>query len=162
MRWRWPIRWLWHKRWLVHVAQLSAPAVRDRLNRSNVPVTSSQPASVNLPSHLLKSSQEVYEIQKSCSNIGTVGMESCVVLFNPCIHLFACTHPSVSNTFDCNALFVYKHQSTALCSNTFDCDALFVYKHQSPALCSKHVWIVVPCLCTSISLQPCVSNTFGL
>ena len=46
-------------------------------------------------------------------------MECCVVLFNPRIHLFACTHPSVSNTFDCNALFVYKHQSPALCSNTF-------------------------------------------
>ena len=46
-------------------------------------------------------------------------MEVSVVLFNPRIHLFACTHPSVSNTFDCNALFVYKHQSTALCSNMF-------------------------------------------
>ena len=34
-----------------------------------------------------------------------------------------------------------------------DCGALFVYKHQSPALCFKHVWIVVPCLCTRISLQ---------
>ena len=70
------------------------------------------------------------------------GMEGSVVLFNPRIHLFACTHPSVSNTFDCNALFVYKHQSTALCF--------------------KHVWIVVLCLGTRISLQPCVSNMFGL
>ena len=42
-----------------------------------------------------------------------------------------------------------------------DCGSLFVYKHQSPALCFKHVWIVVPCLCTRISLQPFVSNTFG-
>ena len=43
-----------------------------------------------------------------------------------------------------------------------DGGSLFVYKHQSPALCFKHVWIVVSCLSTSISLQPCVSNTFGL
>ena len=110
-------------------------------------------------------------------------MEGCVVLFNPRIHLFACTHPSVSSTCDCNALLVYKHQSTALCSNTFgwwffvcvqasasspvlqtrlDCGSLFVYKHQSPTLCFKHVWMMVPCLCTRISLQPCVSDTFGL
>ena len=33
----------------------------------------------------------------------------------PRIHLFACTHPSVSYTLDCNALFVYKHRSTAMC-----------------------------------------------
>ena len=38
-----------------------------------------------------------------------------------------CTHPSVSNTCDCNALFVCKHQSPALCSKTFDCGCLFVY-----------------------------------
>ena len=31
-----------------------------------------------------------------------------------------------------------------------------------PLLLFKHVWIVVPCLFKSISLQPCVSNTFGL
>ena len=34
------------------------------------------------------------------SNKGTGGMESSVVLFLPRIHLFACTHPSVSNTLD--------------------------------------------------------------
>ena len=38
-----------------------------------------------------------------------------------------------------------------------DCGSLFAYKHQSPALCFKHV---VLCLCTRISLQPFVSNTF--
>ena len=53
------------------------------------------------------------------SDTGTGGMESSVVLFKPRIHLFACTHPSVSNTLDCNALFAYKHQSTVICSNTF-------------------------------------------
>ena len=67
-------------------------------------------------------------------------MEVCVVLFNPRIHLVACTQPFVSNTFDWNVLFVYKHSSTALCF--------------------KHVWIVGPCLCTCISVQPFVSNTF--
>ena len=46
-------------------------------------------------------------------------MESCVVLFNKRIHLFACNHPSVSNTCDCNDWFVHKHRSTALRSNTF-------------------------------------------
>ena len=40
---------------------------------------------------------------KMCnSNKGTGGMESSVVLFKPRIHLFACTHPSVSNAFDWN------------------------------------------------------------
>ena len=73
---------------------------------------------------------------------GTGGMEGCVVLFKPRNHLFACTHPSVSNTLDCNGWLVHKHQSTALCF--------------------KHVWIVDPCLRTRMSLQPCVSNTFGL
>ena len=120
---------------------------------------------------------------ESSSNIGTGGMDVSVVLFNPRIHLFACTHPSVSNTFDCNTLLVYKHQSTALCSNTFglwflvcgqasvsspvfptrlDCGSLSVYMHQSPALCFKHVWIVVPCLCTCISLKPFCFKHVGL
>ena len=57
------------------------------------------------------------------------------------VHLFACTHPSVSNTLDCTDWLVCKHQSTALCSNTFVLWFLVVYRHQSP---------------------PCVSNTFGL
>ena len=39
-----------------------------------------------------------------------------------------------------------------------DCGYLFAYTHQSPALPFKHVWMVIPCLSTSI----CVSNTFGL
>ena len=38
----------------------------------------------------------------SCSNKGTVGMESSVALFKPHIHLFECTHPSVSNSLDYN------------------------------------------------------------
>ena len=105
-------------------------------------------------------------------------MECSVVLFKPRIHLFACTHPSVSNSLDCNDWLAYKHQSRALCSNTL---FLAVYKHQSPlcvsnmcglwllvcvyasvsSLSFKHVWMVIPCLSTSLSLLPCVSNTFG-
>ena len=77
----------------------------------------------------------------SISNKGTGGMEGCVVLFKPRNHLFVCTHPSVSNTLDCNDWLVYKHQSTPLCSNTFGLCFFVVFKHQSP---------------------PCVSNTFGL
>ena len=43
-----------------------------------------------------------------------------VVLYfsKPRIHLFACTHHSVSNSLVCNDWLAYKHQSTALCSNT--------------------------------------------
>ena len=93
------------------------------------------------------------------SNKGTGGMESRVVLFKPRILLFACTHPSVSTSLDCNDWLAYKHQSTALCSNTW---FLAVYKHQSPPCVSNIFWIVVTCLRTRISLQPCVSNTFGL
>ena len=40
-------------------------------------------------------------------------MESRVVLFKPRIHLFACTHPSVSISLDCYDWLAYKHQSTA-------------------------------------------------
>ena len=112
---------------------------------------------------------------ESSSNIGTGGMDVSVVLFIPRIHLFACTHPSVSITFDCNTLLVYKHQSTALCSNTFglwflvcvhasvsspvfqtrlDCGSLSVYMYQSQALCFKHVglWFLV-CVQASVLSQ---------
>ena len=109
---------------------------------------------------------------KMCnSNKGTGGMESRVVLFKPRILLFACTHPSVSTSLDCNDWLAYKHQSTALCSNTW---FLAVYKHQSPpcvsnifglwslvclqALVSSPLFqtrlIMVACLFTSISLEP--------
>ena len=83
-------------------------------------------------------------------------METSVVLFKPRIHLFACTHPSVSNSLDCNDWLVYKHQSTALCSNTFGLWFLVVFKHQSPPCVSNMsgLWIVDPCLRTRISLQP--------
>ena len=95
-------------------------------------------------------------------------MECSVVLFKPRIHLFACTHPSVSNSLDCSDWLAYKHQSTSLCPNTW---FLAVYKHQSPLCVSnmfglwllvcvhasvsilsfKHVWMVILCLSTSIS-----------
>ena len=61
---------------------------------------------------------EPSEVHWRRSNKGTGGMESSVVLFKPRIHLFACTHPSVSNSLDCNDWLAYKHQSTALCSTT--------------------------------------------
>ena len=87
-------------------------------------------------------------------------MEGCVVLFNPRIQLFACTHPSVSNTFDCNALSVYKHQSTALCSNTFGLGFLVWVQASvsSPVFQTR-----LDCGSLSvyiISLQPFFSNTF--
>ena len=108
------------------------------------------------------------------SNKGTGGMESSVVLFKPRIHLFACTHPSVSNSLDCNDWLAYMHQSTACVQTRLDCGSLLytsisvhplfqtrlgcgslsAHTHQYPALCFKHVWIMVPCLCASISLQP--------
>ena len=71
------------------------------------------------------------------SNKGTGGMESSVVLFKPRIHLFACTHPSVSNSLDCNDWLAYKHQSSALCLNTFGLWFLVVCKHQYPPCVSK-------------------------
>ena len=102
------------------------------------------------------------------SNKGTGGTEGGVVLFKPRIHLFACTHPSVSYSLDCNDWLAFKHQSTSLNPNTW---FLAVYKHQSPlcvsnmfglwllvcvhasvsSLCFKHVWMVIPCLSTSVS-----------
>ena len=95
------------------------------------------------------------------SNKGTGGMESSVVLFKPRIHLFACTHLSVSNTLDYNDWLAYKHQSAAFCSNTFGVWFRVVYKHQSPPCVSNmpRLWILVvhthkyPALC---------SNMFGL
>ena len=73
------------------------------------------------------------------SNKGTGGMECSVVLFKPRIHLFACTHPSVSNSLDCNDWLAYKHQSTAL------------YVQTRGSL-----------LFSSIGLLPCVSEPFEL
>ena len=107
-------------------------------------------------------------------------MESCIVLFKPRIHLFACTHPSVSNSLDCNDWLAYKHQFTALCSNTYGLWFLVLYKHhfppcvsnmsrlwilvahthKYPALCLKHVWIMVPCRCARICLRLLWSNTW--
>ena len=94
-------------------------------------------------------------------------MESSAVLFTPRIHLFACTHPSVSNTFDCNALFAYKHQTTAFVQTRLDGGSLFVNKHGSTALvqqlCASNMfglWFLV-CLQASVS-SPVVSDTFRL
>ena len=90
---------------------------------------------------------------KICNlNTGTGGMECSVVLFKPRIHLFACTHPSVTNSL--------------VVSKPFELWILVAYTHQSPAWSFKHVWIRIPCLSTNISLQPChqspvlCSNTF--
>ena len=54
------------------------------------------------------------------SNKGTGGMESSVALFKPRIHLFACTHPSVSISLVCNDWLAYTHQSTALYQTRLD------------------------------------------
>ena len=62
--------------------------------------------------------EKTAEFPQVQSNEGTGGMESSVVFFKPRIHLFACTHPSVSNWWDCNDWSAYKHQPTALCSTT--------------------------------------------
>ena len=53
------------------------------------------------------------------SNKGTGGMESSVVLFKPCIHLFACSHHSVSNSLDRNELVGAQASVDSPCSNTF-------------------------------------------
>ena len=98
---------------------------------------------------------------------GRHGRKCCTVQ-TPRIHLFVCTHPSVSNTCDFKHVWmVVPCMCTSIGLQSFvqtrvDCGSLFVYKHQSPALCFKHVWIVVPCLTSRNSLQPCVSNTFGV
>ena len=65
----------------------------------------------------------------------------------------------VSNTFDCGPLFVCKHLSQPWVSNTSDLRFL-VFVHASVS--GPVVWIVVPCLSTSICLQPWVSNTFDV
>ena len=173
------------------------------------------------------------------SNQGTGGMVSSVVLFKPRIRLFACTHPSVSNSLDRNEWLAYKHQSTARvqthlefgsllyasisfhpvfqtyldcgsCLRTLisiqlyvltrldygfvsvcisrqpfdqtrlDCGSCCLRASSSPCVLNtfgmwilvcvhasvsctvfKHVWVMVPCLGTSICLLPPWSNTFG-
>ena len=82
---------------------------------------------------------------KMCnSNKGTGGMECSVVLFKPRIHLFACTHTSVSNSL--------------VVSKPFELWVLVAYTHQSPAWSFKHVWLGISCLSTRISLQSCVQT----
>ena len=119
------------------------------------------------------SSDELDTLRRSKnSNKGTGGMESSVVLFKPRIHLFACTHPSVSISFVCNDWLAYKDHSTALyqtgldyspcclqassspyVSNTFGmwifvCVSLSAYTHQSPACVSMRLD------CGSLSVHP--------
>ena len=95
------------------------------------------------------------------SNKGTGGMESSVVLFKPRIHLFACTHPSVSNSLDCNDWLAYKHQSTARVQTRLDCGSLLY-----TSISFHHVFqTCLDCgslLRTRISIQLCVKNAFGL
>ena len=96
--------------------------------------------------------------------------ESSVVLFKPCIHLFACTRPSVSNSVDRNDWLAYQHQSTAreqtrldcgsfLCTSIsfhpvfqtcLDCGSLSAHTHQYPALCSN-TFGFRPCVCVQTS-----------
>ena len=92
---------------------------------------------------------------------GTGGMEGCVVLFKPRINLCACTHPSVSNTLECNDWLVHKPTCTVLCSNTFGFWFLVVFKHQTPPCVSNTfgLWFL---LVYKHQSPPCVSTTFGL
>ena len=60
----------------------------------------------------------------------------------------------VQTRLDSGSLFVFKHQSPALCfKHVWIVVSFFVYKHQSPALCFDHAWIVIPCMGTSTSLR---------
>ena len=59
-------------------------------------------------------------------------------------------------------LVVYKHRLHPVFQTRLECGSLSAYTHQFPALCFKHVWIMVPCLGTSICLLLPWSNTFGL
>ena len=69
---------------------------------------------------------QVQEMQEQMnSNKSTDGMESSVVLVKPRIHLFACTHPSVSISLVCNDWLAYKHQSKALFQTRLDCGPCF-------------------------------------
>ena len=105
------------------------------------------------------------------SNKGTGGMESSVVLFKPCIHLFACSHHSFSNSLDRNDWLAYKHQSTArvqtrldcgsllftsisfhlVCQTCLDCGSLSAHTHQYPALCSNTFGLRF-CVCVQTSV----------
>ena len=100
------------------------------------------------------------------SNKGTGGMESSVALFKPRIHLFACTHPSVSNSLVCNDWLACKHQSTALYQTRLNCGSL-LYTSISlhPVFQPVLLWILVcahASVSSSVCFQHCVSNTFGL
>ena len=118
-----------------------------------------------------KRSRHVVQIGRS--NKGTGGMESSVVLFKPCIHLFACTHPSVSISLDRNDWLAYKHQSIARVQTRLDCGSLLLQTSFPPCVSNmsrlwtlvrasasvsssvfEHVWITVLCLSATITLQP--------
>ena len=98
-----------------------------------------------------------------CSNKGTGGMESSVVLFKPRIHLFARTHPSVSISLDFYDWLAYKHQSTAHVQTRLDWGSLLytsisfhpVFQTHPSAHASVCVFQTrldsVPCLCASVS-----------
>ena len=97
------------------------------------------------------------------SNKGTGGMEISVVL---CIHLFACTLPSVSISLVCNDWLAYKHRLHPVFQTRLECGSLSAHTHQSPALCVSSTVFQTrldygPCLGTSISLLFPWSNSFG-
>ena len=79
--------------------------------------------------------------RKMCnSNKGTGGMESSVVLFKSGIHLFACTHPSVSNAFlwndwlDCGPWLRTRISSSSVLKTRLVNGSVSVCKHLSTAL----------------------------
>ena len=87
-----------------------------------------------------------------------------VWIVDPCLRTRISLQPFDQTRLDYGSfglwfLVVYKHQSPPVSQTRLDYGSLSAYTHQSPALCFECVWIVDPCLCTRIRLQPC-SNTF--
>ena len=76
----------------------------------------------------------------------------------PCLSSISLS-PCVSTRLDFGSLFV-KHQSLALCFNTSGFWLLVCVHSPVNSPVFKHVWTMVPCLCTLTSQQPFVSNTF--
>ena len=97
-------------------------------------------------------SAHTHQYPTLCSN--TFGLRFCV-----------CVQTSVYSPLTKHVglwfLVAYKHRLHSMSHARLECGSMFAYTHQFPALCFKHVWIMVPCLGTSICLLLPWSNTFG-
>ena len=97
-----------------------------------------------------------------CSNRASISSLALILLSRtrwivmPCLCTSISLQPFVQTRLNCGSL-LYTSIQTRL-----NCGSWSAYTHQSPALSFKHVWMGIPCLSISISLQPCVSNTFRL